>query len=113
MSTRREQFSAELCRGSAREAAEGGIGTLGRAFNHCDNASLPYRYANHVQAQFFELAVQIVRLIEHGDIEPNPEHVLYRRAIEAKSDKTLQAVLRQARKGRNGRTAAVFKGQSN
>jgi hypothetical protein len=115
MSGQQNQFSAERSRGEAHEAAAHGMGALARAFNHCENHMLPYRYADHVQAEFFELSVKIARLIEHGDIEPNPAHEQYRRAVAAKSDKRLQAVLRRASKRtpiRGQSRPPIFKGQS-
>lgn len=57
-------------REQARQLATHGIGDLARAFNHCHRASLGYRYADEVQAEFLRLASEIVNLVETGRIVP-------------------------------------------
>lgn len=112
MSPAASRFSYAKGRAQAHAHASDGIAILARAFNRFDAEEVPYRYTRAVQDEFFRLSVQIAQLIEHGPLEPNPAHDLYRRAIEAKSDKTLQQVLQGAAKRRVKRAAAVFKGQS-
>lgn len=109
-----QHFQEQRSRETAHQVARDGVALLTRAFNHLDANEVPYRYAKDVQARFFEIGIELVRLIEHGAIEPNPAHVLYRRAIAAKSDATLQAVIRKASKRRpkNGGSPMVFTGQS-
>lgn len=99
-------------RASAHALARDGVALLARAFNHLSADEVPYRYAKDVQARFYEIGIELARLIEHGDIESNPAHVLYRRAVAAKSDATLQAVIRKASKRRARRPRSVFSGQS-
>lgn len=107
-----QSAGAERYREQAHELARDGVAYLARAMNLFSAPETPFRYTQDVHEKMFSLGVEIARLFEYGDIEPNPEHVVYRRALAARSDKTLQAVLRQARKGRNRRTSNVFKGQS-
>lgn len=57
-------------REQARQLATQGIGDLARAFNHCHRASLGYRYADDVQAEFLRLAAELVNLVETGHIVP-------------------------------------------
>lgn len=107
-----QHLQEERSREAAHQIARDGVALLARAFNHLNADEVPYRYAKDVQARFFEIGIELARLIEHGDLEPNPAHALYRRAVAAKSDKTLQALLRKAGKGRKRPASAVFKGQS-
>lgn len=83
-------------RADARTCAQDGIAALARAFNHCDREDVAHRYADDVQARFFVLAAELVGLVEHGAIELNPAHTLHLKARDARSDKTLQAVIRKA-----------------
>lgn len=83
-------------RADARACAQHGIAALARAVNHCGREDAAYRYADEVQARFFALASELVGLVEHGAIEPNPAHTLHLKAQAARSDKTLQAVIRKA-----------------
>lgn len=83
-------------RADARACAQDGIAALARAFNHCDRADVAHRYADDVQARFFALAAELVRLVKHGAIEPNPAHALHLQARAARGNKTLQAVIRKA-----------------
>lgn len=83
-------------RADARACAQHGIAALARAFNHCDREDVAYRYADDVQARFFALATELVALVEHGTIEPNPAHALHLKAQAARGDNRLQAVIRRA-----------------
>lgn len=86
----------DASRADARASAQNGLAALARAFNHCDQADVAHRYADHVQARFFALATELVALVEHGTIEVNPAHALHLKARAARTDKTLQAVIRRA-----------------
>lgn len=90
------RYSPVQARNQAHAHAADGIAMLARAFNRFDAEEVAYRYTSAVQDEFFRLSVQIAQLIEHGPLEPNPAHDLYRRAVEARSDKTLQAILIKA-----------------
>lgn len=105
-------MDADRYREQAHELARDGVAYLARAMNIYSAPETPFRYTQAVHEKMFALGVEIARLVEYGDIEPNPEHEVYRRALAARSDQTLQAVLRQASKGRKRRASAVFKGQS-
>jgi hypothetical protein len=67
----------------ASRLSSDGIALLARAFNYCDNAETPWRYAREVQDRFIELASEIVALTERGAIESNPAHA---RLQAARSD---------------------------
>lgn len=83
-------------RAEAREVAHYAIAAVARAFNHCGAVEVPYRYSDAVQSRFQALAAELVRLVEHGANEPNPEHGLYLKARAARSDPALQALIRKA-----------------
>ena len=85
-------------RAQARASAQAGIALLAQAFNHCGNEKLPHRFSTDVQARFAELATELVMLVERGDIEANPAHGLYRKALAARNDGALQALIREASK---------------
>lgn len=93
--TQSDGFEA-ASRGDARELAQDGLAAMARAFNHCGRPELAYRYASEVQARFEALAVELVHLVECGEIEPNPAHRGHLRAMAARHDKTLQTVIRKA-----------------
>jgi hypothetical protein len=97
----------DASREDARSQASTAMALLARAMNHCDNPELPYRYTAEVQSRFVDLAIQIVRLVETGDIEPNPEHAQHLKALAARNDAPLQTMLlklskRAARRPRHG-----------
>lgn len=83
-------------RADARACAQDGIAALARAFNHCSRADVAHRYTDAVQSRFHALAVELVGLVEHGAIEPNPAHAQHLKAQAARGDKALQAVIRNA-----------------
>lgn len=112
MINRKQGDSLDVHRLQAHKLAAEGVALIARALNHCSRQEEQYRYTEAVQARFFDLGAEVARLVEHGDIEVNPAHELYRRAVQAKSDKTLQQVLQRAVKRRGKRGAAGFKGQS-
>jgi hypothetical protein len=85
-----------LSRANARACAQDGIAALARAFNHCGNSELAHRYTDAVQSRFLELAMDLVQLVESGEIESNPAHRLYLRAVAARGDESLQAMIRKA-----------------
>lgn len=86
----------DASRADARPCAQAGIAALARAFNHCGRDDVEYRYSDAVQSRFHALAAELVGLVEHGAIEVNPAHALHLKARAARSDKTLQAVMRRA-----------------
>jgi hypothetical protein len=91
----------------ARECARNGVGLLARAFNHCGADCHPHIYSADVQERFRDLCIEIVALVETGEVQLNPRHATYQRAQAAKQDPALQAVLKRAsrktriRSGRN------------
>lgn len=94
----------ERSRNEARASARDGCAALARAFNHCDNGELAYRYANDVQARFVELAIELVVLVESGAIEPNPGHKRYLMGKAARNNEPLQSLIRKAERAARGRT---------
>lgn len=52
----------------ARDFAKHGIAEFARAFNHCHNPKIGYRYAAEVQRRFVELGAELVELVERGAI---------------------------------------------
>lgn len=86
----------DASRADARACAQDGLAALARAFNHCGRDDVAYRYSAAVQSRFDALAVELVGLVEHGTIEVNPAHALHLKARAARTDKTLQAVIRRA-----------------
>lgn len=96
MNTPEKTNLEEENRADARACAQGGIAALARAFNHCGRDDVAYRYTDEVQSRFLDLAAELVRLVEHGDIEDNPAHGMYLQGQAARSDKALQAVIRRA-----------------
>ena len=86
----------DASRADARSCAQDGLAALARALNHCGRPELAYRYASEVQARFEALAVELVHLVECGEIEPNPAHRGHLLAMAARTDKTLQTVIRKA-----------------
>jgi hypothetical protein len=63
-----------------------------------------------VQDRFRDLCIELVALVESGEIQRNPRHADYLRAQAAKCDTTLQAVLKRvSRKApiRTGRKQAA------
>lgn len=97
----------ERSRNEARTNWKTGAAYLARAFNHCDSGELAYRYADHVQAQLFDLCVQIDRLLEYGAIESNPGHERYLMGKAAQNDAPLQSLISKAERAARGRTKRV------
>jgi len=89
---------AEQHRGQARASAQAGIALLAQAFNHCGNEKLPHRFTTDAKARFLELATELVMLVESGGIEANPSHDLHLKAVAARNDGPLQALIRKASK---------------
>ena len=54
----------------ARRCMEQGLGFLARAVNHQNNPDLPYRYSPADQERFRRLALEIIDIVEHGEIVP-------------------------------------------
>jgi hypothetical protein len=79
MSSKQETAHRE----EARRFAQHGIGDLARAFNHCHNPAIAYRYSEAVQQRFLELGAELVALVEKGQIVP-------RRAVHAQGDADFQ-----------------------
>lgn len=73
-------------RAKARELATYGVADLARAFNHCHNPTIRYRYADDVQARFLEMAIELVKLVETGMIVP-------RRVSQAQADPGFQRLM--------------------
>lgn len=55
-------------RQNARDFAKHGIAEFARAFNHCHNPKIGYRYSTAVQRRFVELGAELVALVESGEI---------------------------------------------
>lgn len=89
-------FQVDRSRETAHQVARDGVALLARAFNHLNADEVPYRYANGVQGRFLEIGIELVRLIEHGAIEPNPAHVQYLQLQAARADASVQRVLQEA-----------------
>ena len=58
----------EAHRDTARDFAKHGIAEFARAFNHCHNPKLGYRYSPEVQRRFLELGAELIELVERGEI---------------------------------------------
>jgi hypothetical protein len=72
------------------------MAAFAQAFNHCDEDYHAHRYAPEVQERFFELALELVALVESGRIEHNPRHSQHLLAQAARTDAPLQALLKRA-----------------
>ena len=55
-------------RATARDFAKHGIAEFARAFNHCHNPKIGYRYSAEVQRRFMELGAELIELVERGEI---------------------------------------------
>lgn len=55
-------------RATARDFAKHGIAEFARAFNHCHNPQIGYRYSAEVQRRFIELGAELIALVERGEI---------------------------------------------
>lgn len=86
-------MSPDQYRQQSHELARDAVACLARAVNRFSSQEIPYRYTPDVHDKMLRLSVEIARLIEHGDIEPNPAHAMYRRAVAARNDKALQKML--------------------
>lgn len=73
-------------RATARDFATHGIAELARAFNHCHNPNIGYRYSAVVQQRFIELAAELIGLVERGELVP-------RAGVEAQSDPAFQKMM--------------------
>lgn len=73
-------------RATARDFATHGIAELARAFNHCHNPKISYRYSAAVQRRFMELGAELVELIERGEI-------VSRDGARAQNDKGFQKLM--------------------
>ncbi|MFC7433583.1 hypothetical protein ACFQNJ_03565 [Hydrogenophaga bisanensis] len=82
-------------RANARALAQEGVACLAMAFNHLERADVAHRYSDAVQSRFRELATELVRLVELGEIEANPAHALHLKVRAAHGDEALQAVIRR------------------
>lgn len=71
-------------RDHARKLATAGLGDLARAFNHCHNPTIQYRYSEAVQKRFLELGAELVALVERGQIVPRSA------AVHAQDDASFQ-----------------------
>lgn len=96
-------MSPDQYRQQSHELARDAVACLARAVNRFSNQEIPYRYTPEVHDKMQRLSVEIARLIEHGDIEPNPAHAMYRRAVAARNDKGLQKMLLALSKGQTKR----------
>lgn len=68
----------------ARMLATAGLGDFARAFNHCHNPTIQYRYSEAVQKRFLELGAELVALVERGQILPRSA------AVHAQDDASFQ-----------------------
>lgn len=73
-------------RAIARDFAKHGIAELARAFNHCHNPKIGYRYSAEVQRRFMELGAELVALVESGEITS-------RDGAKAQTDKRFQQLM--------------------
>lgn len=76
-------------RATAREFATHGIAELARAFNHCHNPKIGYRYSPEVQRRFVELGAELVELVERGEIVSRATMAAEEDAIFQRHMKTL------------------------
>ncbi len=93
--TTRKSFE-DASRDEARGLARDGLAAMARALNHCGRPELAYRYTSEVQSRFEALAVELVHLVEFGEVESNPAHRGHLQAVAARTDETLQALIRKA-----------------
>ena len=77
-----------------------GVALLAHAFNVCDNPDTPYRYSAAARARFLELAAELYRLVEEGEIVELP-HVI------ARKDERFQAFMGAALKKPRRRRAVA------
>ena len=91
-------FNEEAAREGARSCARTGVGMLARAFNHVDDGDIEWRYSEDVQQRFFELAAEMVRLVETGEVHENPQHARNRLVQAARRDLSVQMLIRKASK---------------
>lgn len=92
-------FDGDDFREEAEEIFRTGFWVVGRAFNIQDAApDLPYRFDSSSRNKAMSLLVQLVELMRAGAIEPNPLHAGWKHAQAARSDPTIQALIRRASK---------------
>ncbi|QHE86321.1 hypothetical protein [Hydrogenophaga sp. BPS33] len=89
-------FTEEKAREGARLCARLGVANLARAINHTDDGDIEWKYSDEVQQRFFELAAEMVALVERGEVFENPQHAQWRRARAAKHDHAVQQLIRKA-----------------
>lgn len=70
----------------ARDFAKHGIAEFARAFNHCHNPKIGYRYSAEVQRRFMELGAELIELVERGEI-------VSRDVAKAQTDKGFQKLM--------------------
>lgn len=70
----------------ARDFAKHGIAEFARAFNHCHNPKIGYRYSAEVQRRFMELGAELIELVECGEI-------VSRDGAKAQTDKDFQKLM--------------------
>lgn len=73
-------------RATARDFAKHGIAEFARAFNHCHNPKIGYRYSAEVQRRFIELGAELIELVERGEI-------VSRDGAKAQTDKGFQKLM--------------------
>jgi hypothetical protein len=78
-----EQEAREKARGLAMQ----GVSLLAKAINHLEDPASSYRYGRDEQGRFFDLAAQLVDLVERGQIEIDP-------VARARFDPDFQAFMR-------------------
>lgn len=76
----------------ARDFAKHGIAEFARAFNHCHNPKIGYRYAAEVQRRFVELGAELVELVERGEIVSRATMAAEEDAIFQRHMKTLVSI---------------------
>lgn len=89
-------FREDRSREEARAHAKAGLGGFARAFNHCDDGDMGWRYSEDVQQRFVELAAELVHLVETGELRENPQHAHWRAAQAARRDPAVQRLIHQA-----------------
>lgn len=89
-------FNEQQAREGAHLCARLGVSNFARAFNHTDDGDIEWKYSEEVQRRFFELAAEMVALVERGEVFENPQHAQWRLARAAKRDLAVQQLIRKA-----------------
>lgn len=96
MKSANQDPGADRYREQAHELARDGVAHLARAVNLLSSPETAFRYTQDVHEQMVRLGVEMARLIESGNIEPNPAHVQYLQLKAARADGSVQRLLQKA-----------------